>query len=105
MRRASRPVVAGLLLCLVLALVLWGEFGPGLRPSTAQTQAPIATQQASPTPTVAGTPPRRSSATLLALGLGCLIALNAIGLGVMFGLSKRMQAIAEEDLQKRRRKR
>lgn len=103
-----RVRAACLPLCLWVALALLGLFGAALRPDPALAGTRVVVQQASPSPTAApteGPPARQRDMTGPAVALACLIVLNAIGLGVMVGLSSRMQAIAEEALQNKRRKR
>lgn len=94
-------------LALVLALTLAWAFAPDRlapRSALAAQSAEAGHQQATPTPERAGdsaAPRRDMTGAVLALTLLCV--LNAIGLGVMIGLSKRMQTVAEEALKRKRR--
>ncbi len=109
MPRDSRARAACLPLCLCVALaLLLGLFGTGLRPAAAEARASVAAQQATPgpaaPPAAEEVPARRRDMSGPVLALTCLVVLNAIGLGIMVGLSSRMRAVAEEALQNKRRK-
>ena len=99
-------------MCLALSLLLataWAFAPDRLAPRSALAaqSAEASHQQATPTPERAGgagrAPRRDMTGAVLALTLLCV--LNAIGLGVMLGLSKRMQTVAEEALKRKRRSR
>jgi hypothetical protein len=99
---------AWLVLSILLSLA-WGcaPDRQAPRSALAAQSAEAGHQQATPTPERAGgagsAPRRDMTGAVLALTLLCV--LNAIGLGVMIGLSKRMQTVAEEALKRKRRSR
>ena len=103
----TRPAIY-LILGVVLALA-WALAPDRLTPvpALATEMAEPGPQQATPTPEQAdgASAPKRRDMTGAALALTLLCMLNAIGLGVMIGLSKRMQTVAEEALKQKRRSR
>lgn len=103
-RSAARQPWLWAALALLLAL---GWASPAGRPALgAALAAEIGAQPAAPTPTPAGagaTPRRDMTGPVLALTLLCV--LNALGIGVMIGLSMRMRTVAEEALKQKRRRR
>ena len=98
----------GIGLIVVLLLIVGWVCAPGrLEPAAALAAqaAEVGPQQVAPTPTPPGgaSGAKRRDMTGAVLALTLLCVLNAIGLGVMIGLSRRMQTVAEEALKQKRR--
>lgn len=105
---SHKPAAQVHLLCLVWLVVVMVAIAHVLAPDSPTPRVALAAettaQPATPTPVGSSAAPRRDmTGPVLALTLLCV--LNALGIGVMIGLSMRMLTIAEETLkQKRRRK-